>query len=455
MAVDTIKRLLFRSFRTTPEMPERFRRRFTLAGIFVWCAMAFALTLGADTARTMGYQVFTVLGVIMLISLCSTFRFKPRLRLRRQMPRFGTVQQPLRYSIWLHNDGKHAEKNLILIERQLDPRPSFKEFIHAREPGEEKRNAWDRFVGYHRFRWLMERKRGARIREMPLPDLPPGRETDVTVEIQPLRRGRLNLVTSILARPDPFGLVKALHRVAHPDSVLILPNRYTLPPIDLPGQMKYQQGGVNQASSVGESEEFISLRDYRPGDPLRNIHWRSFARTGRPIVREFQDEFFVRTALVLDTFGVDLDVFEEAVAVAASFAVALDTQEALLDLLFVGTDAYCFTVGRGVGQTELVLEVLADVQTSPEKPFSDLTKLVLGHGPQVSGCVCVLLSWDEPRREFVGKLLSMQVPTLVLVLVPKGADTRLDLGPMRASPERFKVIPIDRIQETLATLGQR
>jgi uncharacterized protein (DUF58 family) len=301
----------------------------------------------------------------------------------------------------------------------------------------------------------MERKRGARIRELLLPGLPPGRETDVTVEIEPLRRGRLNLVTSVLARPDPFGLVKALHYVEHSDTVLILPKRYVLPPVDLPGQAKYQQGGVNMASSVGQSEEFIALRDYRPGDPLRNIHWRSFARTGRPIVREFQDEFFVRTALVLDTFGTDLDVFEAAVSVAASFAVALETQEALLDLLFIGPAAYCFTIGRGVGQTERVLEVLAEVQATPEKPFSDLSTLVLGHSPAVSGCICIFLAWDEPRRDFVGRLQSMEIPTTVILLVPIDAGPAPDPGPMRAQPERFKVIPIDRIQECLATLGRR
>jgi uncharacterized protein (DUF58 family) len=249
--------------------------------------------------------------------------------------------------------------------------------------------------------------------------------------------------------------VKALHRVALPDTVLILPKRYVLPPIDLPGQAKYQQGGVNMASSVGQSEEFIALRDYRPGDPLRNIHWRSFARTGRPIVREFQDEFFVRTALVLDTFGTDLEVFEEAVSVASSFAVALETQEALLDLLFIGPAAYCFTVGRGVGQTERVLEVLAEVEATPEKPFSDLAALVLGHSPSVSGCVCILLAWDDARRDFIGRLVSMQIPTTVLLLVAKNAETNIDPGPMRAQPGRFKVIPIDRIQENLATLGRR
>ena len=57
------------------------------------------------------------------------------------------------------------------------------------------------------------------------------------------------------------------------------------------------------ASSVGESEEFVSLRDYRRGDPMRHIHWKSWAKTGKPIVKEFQDEFFVRHALILDTFA--------------------------------------------------------------------------------------------------------------------------------------------------------
>ena len=66
--------------------------------------------------------------------------------------------------------------------------------------------------------------------------------------------------------------------------------------------MRYQEGGVALAANIGRSEEFVSLREYRHGDPVRHIHWRSWAKTGKPIVKEFEDEFFVRHALVLDTF---------------------------------------------------------------------------------------------------------------------------------------------------------
>jgi uncharacterized protein (DUF58 family) len=55
-------------------------------------------------------------------------------------------------------------------------------------------------------------------------------------------------------------------------------------------------------------------------------------------VKEFEDEFFVRHALVLDTFTDEphSEILEEAVSVAASFACTVLTQESLLDLLFVG-----------------------------------------------------------------------------------------------------------------------
>lgn len=448
----TLRRLLYPSFRTTPELPLRFRRRFTLPGIFVWCLLLLTISLGLDTTQTTAYQIVTLLFAMMLVGLFSTLFFRPRIRIRRVLPTLGTVGQPLHYELRLTNDDRVPERSLHAIENLVDPRPTLTEFLFTPEPGEERRNWYDRTLGFYRWRWLYNRKRGAVLKEQPLPPLPAREETVAPMTLTPLRRGRLVFTGLTLARPDPFGMVKALALVPTRDSILILPERHPIPPLDLPGKVKHQQGGVSFASSVGESEEFVSLRDYRPGDPLRHIHWRSFARTGKPIVKEFQDEFFVRTALVLDTFGSDLDVFESAVSAAASFACALDTQDSLLDLLFVGDEAYCFTAGRGTGQTQQVLEVLAGVQARPEKSFATLDALLLRHASQVSGCVCVLIEWDDERKAFVRRMLAMQVPVLVILIVADGAAERPDPGPMSACPDRFRVIPMDRLKEGLASL---
>ena len=50
----------------------------------------------------------------------------------------------------------------------------------------------------------------------------------------------------------------------------MLPRRYAVPLLTLPGAQKYQEGGVAFAFNVGQSEEFVALRDYRHGDPLRH-----------------------------------------------------------------------------------------------------------------------------------------------------------------------------------------
>jgi uncharacterized protein (DUF58 family) len=269
-----------------------------------------------------------------------------------------------------------------------------------------------------------------------------------------LRRGVLRFTSVTVACPDWLGLFRSFCRVSCPQTVLILPKRYPLPPIALPGQRKYQEGGVALAANIGCSEEFVSLRDYRHGDPLRHIHWRSWARTGKPIVKEFEDEFFMRHALVLDTFTDEphSQVLEEAVSVAASFACTVLTQESLLDLLFVGHQSYCFTAGRGLGTADQMLEILASVQNCADRPFAALEHLVFNQLRVVSGCVCVLQQWDEPRRQFVRKLKALNVPVLVLVVVPPGGGISGAGGPLVAADGSLHVLEAGKISEGLSRL---
>jgi len=264
----------------------------------------------------------------------------------------------------------------------------------------------------------------------------------------------LRLTGATIARPDPTGLFRSFIHVSHTQVVLVLPKRYPLPPFPLPGSMRYQEGGVALASNIGRSDEFVSLREYRRGDPLRHIHWRSWAKTGKPIVKEFEDEFFVRHALVLDTFTGDprSEALEEAISVAASFACTVLTQESLLDLLFVGAESYCFTAGRGLGHADQMLEILAAVKACTNKSFQTLEELVINHVAVVSGCVCAFIAWDQARQEFVKKLRALGVPVLVFVVI-ESEDPKPDPGVMRDDPENFHVLEMGRIEETLAKLG--
>jgi uncharacterized protein (DUF58 family) len=423
-------------------------RRFTQAGLVVAGGFIIAGVTGVDIENTVTYQAFTLLLAFLLLALAGSFFFRATFSATRSLPRFGTVGQPLRYNVQVKNLTAKTQTGLTLIEELADPRPAFQEWL-AFQLAESRR--------VRPFRVSQRRRkdpfRRVKLKAAEVPPLPARGEAGVPVEVLPLHRGILHFTGVTLARPDPLGLFRAFSRVAAPQTVLILPKRYPIPPIALPGALRYQEGGVALAANVGASEEFVALRDYRHGDPLRHIHWRSWAKTGKPIVKEFEDEFFVRHALVLDTFDdePDSELLEEAVSVAASFACTVLTQESLLDLLFVGNQSYCFTAGRGLAQADQMLEILAAVRNCADKPFATLEHLVLNHLAAVSGCICVLQRWDEARQNFVKKLHTLGIPLLVLLVVRSGGK-KPDAGPLRDDPENFHVLEIGRIVEELGKL---
>ena len=153
----------------------------------------------------------------------------------------------------------------------------------------------------------------------------------------------------------------------------------------------------------------------------------------------------------LDTFArpESSSLFEEAVSVAASFACTIDTQESLLDLLFVGPEAFSFTIGRGVAHADQMLELLASVQLCANQSFSSLQQIVVEHASAVSGCICIFLAWDAARRELVRKLTMLGVPVMVLVIREPGAAP---LERRASDPESLHELEAGKIEEGLARL---
>ena len=431
-----LRRFVYRQFRTASRLQWSLGRRLTPAGRLVAGALLAALVFGPNTRLTVGYQAFMLLLALLVLGAVCALMPPPRLDVRRRLPRYATAGERLTYRVVLHNRGPRPTRPLSLLEDLEDPRPTLEAFASATEPHESRRNWFDRKLAWHRWAWLVERNRRLEIGEPPVSEVRPGRDVEIVVEALARRRGHVRFRGLTLARTDPLGLVRALRPVAAPDSLLVVPRRYPLPALTLPGARRYQPGGIALASSVGDSEEFVSLREYRPGDPLKRIHWRSSARVGRAVVREHQDEFFVRHALVLDTFvpAAADERFEDAVSVAASFAAGVRAQDSLLDLMFVGPEAYVVTAGRGVGHLGRMLEVLADVRPCVDRPFAVLHRLVAEQHQALSGVICIFVVWDQARRALLQHLRTIGVPALALLVtdtVDDHADEDLEAAGVR------------------------
>ena len=384
--------------------------------------LATCLSVGQNKAPI--YQLFSLSFGIILVGIPWAMSRQANVEARRDLPRFGTAGEPLRYHVNVRNMGHRKLAHAWIADTPPDPRPSVEDFTTLREPGEEERNVFDKKFAYFRWEWLLAGNRlfsGGISREDLC--LKQGQAARVTVEMTPLRRGIIRLDDLRVLLPDPFGLYQRCRKVKAAHSTLtILPRRYPLPPIELPGGAAFKISGEANTNAIGNSGEFVGLRDYRPGDPLRQIHWKSWAKTGRPIVKELEDTFYPRYGLIVDTLSCDRtdQQFEEVISVAASFAASLDSSESLLDLMFIKNEAHMVTAGRGVERAEKLLEVLAGVSPERHENFQALTRLVLSHRDDLTSCLVIFNSWDESRANFL-KSLTRGGILCAPIIIGKGA----------------------------------
>jgi uncharacterized protein (DUF58 family) len=405
--------------------------------------------------RTPVFQIFALAFAAALVGILFSFLRRARLRVVRSLPRHATAGEPLRYPVEIKNLGWRRLRRAWLAETPPDPRPDLATFAHTPEPGESQRNPFDRLFLYYRWRWLLARRRAFDGGESSASiSIPRNAVATAWILLTPRRRGVIPLKDLRVLLPDPLGLFQRRRRISsRPATLTVLPHRYRLPAIDIPGAPRFQIGGETTSQTVGASDEFIGLRDYRPGDPLRLIHWRSWARTGRPIVRELEDTFFPRHGLVLDTFpppGHDF-AFEEAVSVAASFASTVDGSECLLDLMFVRGKAHRFTAGRGIARAEKMLEVLAGVEPDRQAGFEHLARLVVAHRDDLGSCLCVLVGWDPARADFIRNLVRGGIMPIILVVTQ---DAEATASALAGHPSQAPLLMLDanHIERDLARL---
>lgn len=374
--------------------------------------------------------ILSLIAFLWVIAFLHLWFVRYDIKLVRNMPRSGSVGQQLRYEVVLTGSGRRPI-NLFLLEKAPDVHPRIADFYESREPGEEERNLFDRSFAYYRWLWLVNKSRYFYDEPSAMVCLKHKQPYKMSCELLPLRRGVLVLNEAHAILPEPLGLFQRYRKmIQSEDRVVILPKRYAIPNLSIAGCSRNQFGGEATSRLSGQTGEFVSLRDYRPGDSKRMIHWKSWAKTGSPMVREVEEEFFPRYGLILDTgvrAGLD-HLFEIGVSVAASFACAIDTKESLLDLMFLQQGLEIHTVGKNSGSHQAMLEVLAGVQRQPEVNWQALKKAVLAQSDELSACILVLADWSDTRRQLIKAWLASGLELIVLFVADSKEHARASIA---------------------------
>ena len=264
-----------------------------------------------------------------------------------------------------------------------------------------------------------------------VPSLRKGESAGVLLRLHAQKRGAYNLVGWRVETDFPFGLLLASRLFNENSSLLVHPNFTPLQRLKLPSGRRYQPGGVASAAARGESLEYIGNRDFREGDDLRHIDWRATARLQTPIVREYREEYFLRAAVVLDTFADEStpeECFERAVSLCAAVGDFMAREDYLVDLFAAGPQIYHLTAGRNLAYLEQILDILACVEPSQETPFENLEPEIEEHLAQITTIICVFLDWTETRRAFVERLALQGAAIKVLLARDTPPSLEFDSG---------------------------
>ena len=406
-----------RSFRGVSRVSSWFETRLTSLGRIIFGTAFAAAVFGIDPNQTFALQLAAGLFSILTVALLLSVRWRPNITVSRILPDTVTVDHPTSYTVSIRNNSNKSEADLVLADFLKTRYPVATDFIRAtRSQRDQNINWFDRVVGFPRWIALVRKSRGARIEALNLPTIPAQATISVTFPLHTLRRGKLVLTHLEIRRPDPLGIFLAAHRIVCYGELVSLPKRYPTPRLDWNSHRHFHRGGLTQIATVGDSEEFMGLREYRPGDPLRHIHWRSFAKRGSPVVKEHQDEYFDRHALLIDTFlgdASDTD-FETAISIAASFILSERPTDSILDLVFIDRKVWRLTTGRGLSNNRQVLLQLAELNPSKTDNFDHLASYLGRYLERLASVIIVATTWDATRQTFVNELQHRKLRCLVL-----------------------------------------
>jgi uncharacterized protein (DUF58 family) len=281
-------------------------------------------------------------------------------RVEVSAPRRVTLGDTITFTVVLHNDGAE-DRHAVRVRGPFLP--------------------WDG-------RWTVLSPR--------VPRLAAGARVSLEASARFLERGEHHLDPFQASALVSLGLTLGPSVASAGVRFLVVPKIANVVRLGTPSGRRHQPGGVALASKTGESMDLLGVRPYRAGDPVRHLHARSWARTGSPMVREYQEEYFSRIGVLVETADPGGDRFEAMLSLAAGVVARLSRGEALIDLLVTGDRVHDLTLGRHLGFLEQALDLLACAEARSQPLAVDAVLALLSpHLPRLSCVIVVTSTWDQ------------------------------------------------------------
>jgi uncharacterized protein (DUF58 family) len=280
---------------------------------------------------------------------------------------------------------------------------------------------------------------GAGLVDVHVPLLRPGHGITETVVIPTLRRGVVTVGPARTVRGDPLAILTREATWQETRTLYVHPVTTALRSTAT-GLIRDLEGSASR-TIVDADFSFHALRPYVPGDSPRQIHWKSTAKTGAMMVRQYEETRRSRMILVLGLGGdefADADEFELAVSATASIGVRGIRDGRDVDVVagaeipeFARSRMRTFRTLATISSRTLLDDLAAIDQGENPSPLRDVAALVSGRHPDASIAFLVCGSTLTPAQlQSAALAFGTEVAVVALVCAPTAEPGIRRLGSM-------------------------
>jgi uncharacterized protein (DUF58 family) len=244
------------------------------------------------------------------------------------------------------------------------------------------------------------------------------------------RRGVYSFGPIRITVSDLFGYGMATEE--RPDHTTFIVRPRTLP-VRVTSVRRTPAGDLRTRRGLFEDPtQFAGVRPYRPGDPIRRIHWRATARTGQVVTKKFDPSRAQNILLALDVqtmsglIWTNDDEMVESLMVAASSLA----RHALLEGASCGlaamawsrtSDTFALAAPRtGRDQLGTIADLLGRLDVSPSGPFEHLLVRLPQRIPLGTTIVVITARDPEPYMAALSRLDRLGFPVQIVGFGPNG-----------------------------------
>ena len=373
--------------------------------------------IGFVTLAALIFPAFGVLSVlvwVVLVAFLAGSVLRPKIRLSGDLPDRVMAGQTVRLTYVLENVGRFAAHNLWL---KFGP-------VLGDEPG------------------AIEQIEDGQV----ISRLGPGQTVEATIAIRPRRRGHYLIREPVCLSSFPFNLFTfgiSRPQRSGPWPIIVLPT-FSLLRIATRGPSRQAPSGSTRLTGrMGFSPEYAGNRPFLPGDSLRQIDSRAWARLSVPATKEYHDDFDNRAALILDTAipeailrskPKEIRELEAAVSLCASVAFSI-SDACLIDLLAAGPDLHEFADRPRTVRLDKIQEILAGVEPSAGYSLEEIESAIATQFGGISDVFFILLHWRNTYEALLEAAARASCRSVVL-LVGGQDDPSLWAGLEQGLPSR-------------------